>query len=191
VRLEGPHGEVSVGGVLAERLLGALVAAGGAPIPSDLLAEIPWPMAALDDPGARLRMVVSRLRQRLADVGVPDAVNATRGAYQLSVDSQLIDTERFDCLVESARRLTLVEPDRAAAMLDGALALWRGEPFGALASEPWAIAPVAHLVARRMAAEEELAELDLVRHREAVVVVRLRLGRWFACASSRGVFPSP
>ena len=175
VRLEGPSGEVRVGGVLAERLLGALVSVGGAPILTDVLAEVLWPTAPPSDPAPPLRMVVSRLRHRLAEVGIPDAVVATRRAYRLSVAGQLIDVERFTSLVDGARRLTPIEPDRAAAMLDGALALWRGAPFGELASEPWATGPVTHLLSQRMAAEEELAELDLARHREAAVVDRLRL----------------
>lgn len=171
-RLQGPSGEKSVGSLLAERLLGALVAAGGAPITLERFHEILWPGQREHSQGA-LRMAVLRLRQRLAQVGVPDGVTGARGAYRLTVPPDIIDTEVFTALVGDARRLADVEPDRASALLEGALALWRGEPFGALANESWARGQTARLSELRRGAEEHLAELDLVAGRESLVVSRL------------------
>ncbi len=173
VRLETPQGETSVGGLLAERLVGVLVVAGGDPLDHDVIAEALWPDR---DPGAAeppLRMAVSRLRVRLSSAGITDGVESRRGTYALGVPPAQIDVERFVSLTETARQLSPTAPERAAAQLEGALALWRGEPFGPLATEEWAIAFVARLCERRLGAEEDLSELDLVRRREAIAVDRL------------------
>ena len=175
VRLQGPHGATSVGGRNAERLLGALVAAGGRATSIDELAEAVWPTDAPSSSVAPLRMAVSRLRRRLVEAGVPDAVSAEPGGYRLTVPSEQVDVERFRLLVADARALAAAEPDRAAAHFDAALALWRGEPFGRLASEPWAIIPVANWNDLHLDVEEEAAELELARHRQATVISRLQL----------------
>ena len=86
-----------------------------------------------------------------------------------------VDVERFRLLVADARALATSEPDRAAAHFDAALALWRGEPFGRLASEPWAIIPVANWNDLHLDVEEEAADLELARHRQATVISRLQL----------------
>ena len=175
VRLQGPQGATSVGGRNAERLLGALVAAGGRGISIDELAEAVWPTDAPTSSVAPLRMAVSRLRRRLAEAGVPDAVSAEPGGYRLAVPNEQVDVERFRLLVADARALAASEPDRAAAHFDAALAVWRGEPFGRLASEPWAIIPVATWNDLHLDVEEEAAELELARHRQATVISRLQL----------------
>ena len=175
VRLQGPQGATNVGGRNAERLLGALVAAGGRAMSIDELAEAVWPTDAPSSSVAPLRMAVSRLRRRLVEAGVPDAVSAEPGGYRLTVPDEQVDVERFRLLVADARALAASEPDRAAAHFDAALALWRGEPFGRLASEPWAIIPVANWNDLHLDVEEEAADLELARHRQATVISRLQL----------------
>ena len=137
------------------------------------LAEAVWP----DDPPSSerrpFRMAVSRLRRRLADAGVLEAIVATRG-YRLSVPADQIDIERFRLLVADARA-----GQRRAGSGGGALrrraAVWQGEPFGRLAAEPWAIIPVAAWNELLLDVEEEAAELELARHRHATAVGRLQL----------------
>jgi DNA-binding SARP family transcriptional activator/predicted ATPase len=174
VRLGSVTGEFSAGGPLAERLLGLLVVAEGAPLDHDVITEVLWPDRHPGGSDPPLKMTVSRLRSRLARAGMEHAVEGRRGTYRLAVPAEKIDAEVFVSLTDAARRLAVPAPDRAAALLDGALALWRGEPFGALSAEPWATAYVARLDELRLAAEEELSELDLTRHREEIVVHRLR-----------------
>src|SRR5688572_11943638 len=126
------------------------------------------------DIGPPLRMAVSRLRQRLDRVGLPDCIVASRSAYRLAVAFDQVDSEQFSALVAEGRRVAEASVDRAAALLEAALALWRGEPFGSLSTEPWAEAPAARLLELRLGAEEELAGFDLMRGREGVIVERLR-----------------
>ena len=175
VRLQGPQGAASVGGRNAERLLGALVAAGRHGASIDALAEAVWPDDPPSSSAAPFRMAVSRLRRRLAEAGVLEAIVATPGGYRLSVPADQIDIERFRLLVADARALANAEPDRAAAHFDAALAVWRGEPFGRLAAEPWAILPVAAWNELLLDVEEEAAELELARHRHATAIGRLQL----------------
>ena len=146
-----------------------------APVSSDALVEVLWPDEVADDPVPALRMVASRLRRRLLEVGVPDAVVAGRGTYRLGVAAELVDGERFEALVREARVLAEPAPDRAAVLLEGALALWRGDAFGGLAHEPWAAwdrRPTRR--AADLGGGGGCSALDLVRQREVAVVDRLR-----------------
>ena len=173
VRLEGPSGSPSVGGPNAERLLGALVVARPDPAQVDALVEAVWP-----DTGASvasLRMAVSRLRHRMAAVGLPDAIASEAGGYRLTVPSDRIDIERFRSLVQVARGLAHTEPNRAAAHFDAALALWRGEPFGPRSHEAWAVVTAAAWHGAFLDMEEEAADLELARFRQATVISRLQL----------------
>lgn len=174
VRLQGVDGPRPVGGPLAERLLGALVVAGGNGASINLLTEWLWQGNPPADPLPPLRMAVSRLRRRLATVELEGAIDGANGAYRLEVPRASIDAQRFVDLVAEARNRSAFDRDRSATLYEGALALWHGEPFGALAGESWATLPAAELVELRRSAEEELADLDLARHREAVAVSRLR-----------------
>lgn len=177
VRLRAAMTDASTGGRVTTRLLVALVAHGPHPVRLEALAETAWPSGRPDDPVPPLRMAVSRLRNRLADrCGLEAAIRGVDGAYQLAVGVDDVDAWRFEALVGEAQRLAPVDPRRASHRFEGALALWSGEPFGDLGEEPWAIGHVSRLRELRLAAEEELAELDLALGREATAVLRLRRG---------------
>jgi DNA-binding SARP family transcriptional activator len=91
--------------------------------------------------------------------------------YVLRVDPERVDALRFETLVERASgALARGEPRAARDLLDGALALWRGEPLAGL---DLAVAPEAEIAAlhelRISARETRLeAELALGRHRDAL-----------------------
>jgi DNA-binding SARP family transcriptional activator/WD40 repeat protein len=151
---------------------------------ADQLAAAVWG----DEPPAswpkQVQICVMRLRRALG----PDAIETTAGGYRLAVIGDDLDTRRFEGLVERGRTLAADrEPDRAAATLARALALWRGDPFEDLDGWPPGRAEVARLAELRRSAQEDLldARLGAAEHREvaaeAEVLVAeepLRERRW-------------
>jgi DNA-binding SARP family transcriptional activator/streptogramin lyase len=120
-----------------------------------------------DDPpasaGKILQKYVSKLRRSLGD-----GVVLTRGhGYELAVDADAIDTERFERLVEEGRRSAQPEQIRQA------LALWRGPALADFIYEAFAQPAISRLEEMRLSAIEELAEHELVRGRHAVLVSEL------------------
>jgi transcriptional activator len=69
--------------------------------------------------------------------------------YLIGVERSELDLARFEDLVGEAGR---VPPERAAALLHDALAVWRGPPLADLADEPFARAAVPRLEDVRIAA---------------------------------------
>jgi DNA-binding SARP family transcriptional activator len=86
---------------------------------------------------------ISRLRKTLAagagNGSAGDGVVVTREhGYELKVDPGHLDSRRFERLVADGRELAADRPQAAASALEQALSLWRGEPLGDLAYEPFA-----------------------------------------------------
>ena len=106
----------------------------------------------------------------------------------LRVDDQQVDALRFQAMARQAHNdLASGQPSAAAARLDDALALWRGEPLAEFAAEPWAVPAVTRLTETYDLAAEDRAGawLALGRHAEAateleaMVAARpLRERRW-------------
>ena len=115
-------------------------------------------------------------------------IETTPSGYRLVAGDDDVDAWRFEHLVHRAAELAeLDEHDRAADVLDRALALWRGEPFADL--DGWApgAAEASRLVELRRRAEERLVEarLALAEHGDVVGTARtlaaaepLREQRW-------------
>ncbi len=87
--------------------------------------------------------MVSRLRQRIG----PDQLPRRLDGYALAVDAECIDSVRFERLVASARATP--DPAMALRLVDDALAMWVGTPFGPLSSERAFTARVARLLQLR------------------------------------------
>src|SRR5262249_24116562 len=110
---------------------------------------------------------VSRLRRVLR----PDRVVRSGPGYQLVVEPGELDADRFARLVADGRELLAAgQPERAAATLREALALWRGPALADVAYEPFTSHETARLDELRLDAVEERieADLELGRHRELV-----------------------
>lgn len=84
-------------------------------------------------------------RQRTA----PTMLVTEPGGYRLVLATDAADSLMFTHLAEQARVLLDSDPQRALRRCDEALALWRGEPFGACSDALWAAAAVAGLVETR------------------------------------------
>ncbi|MFF7444794.1 MULTISPECIES: BTAD domain-containing putative transcriptional regulator [unclassified Streptomyces] len=112
-----------VGGARLRALLTVLALRPGRTVTPSLLVDEVWggdPPA--DAPGA-LQALVGRLRRALG----ADAVASVDGGYRLTAAPDDIDLHRFDRLTgEGTRALADGDPAKAAGVLDGALALWRG-----------------------------------------------------------------
>ena len=149
-------------------LLAALLAARGATVPADSLAELLWGEALPDNPTAALHSQVSRLRRSLARVlgGGCDLVTRAPG-YALTVSPEDVDALRFERLIAAARA---ANTEDAADMYDEALQLWRGSAYGEFADVLPAFLEGIRLDELRLAAVEERARALLELGRAASVI---------------------
>ena len=135
-----------------------------------------------DDPpesaAKMVHMYVSELRKLLEADGIgEDAwhVLVTRPpGYVLQIEPDQLDANRFAELIEAGRRaLGDGRPVDALALLDEALALWRGPPLAEVADRPFAQAEAARLEDLRLGAVEDRIEAQLALGRDATVVGEL------------------
>ncbi|MFH8627825.1 ATP-binding protein [Streptomyces vietnamensis] len=119
--------EAALSGARLRALLTALAAAGGgrAVGPGALIDQV-WAdgdPADDQDRTAALQALVGRLRRALGR----EAVVSEPGGYRLAADPDAVDLHRFERLAaEGAAALAAGHAERAAALLDEALGLWRG-----------------------------------------------------------------
>ncbi len=153
----------------AQRLaLSVLLVEAGHLVPADRLIEELWGDEPPADPAAALRNQLSRLRRALGPAAA-DLV-AAPGGYRLHLKPAQVDAARFEELLASAREAT---GEEALAILDGALALWRGPALGEFADRPFAQPEAVRLEELRLAAQEQRAELLLRLDRAGDAVVTL------------------
>ncbi|MEU9790819.1 BTAD domain-containing putative transcriptional regulator [Streptomyces sparsogenes] len=128
-----------------------------------LIGEI-WDAGPPADGHGALQALVGRLRRALGK----DAVRSVPGGYRLCADPDDVDLHRFERLVtEGTAALEDGDPAKAAAVLDDALALWRGP---ALADLPGAGSAAARAEARRLDARRCRIAADLaLGHAERVL----------------------
>ena len=94
--------------------------------------------------------------------------------YLLELAADELDLDRFEALVEEARRASAAgDPAAASAALRLGLAIWRGPPLADLAFEPFAQAAAARLEEQRLAALESRLEADLALGRAPELIGEL------------------
>ncbi|QGZ48669.1 AfsR/SARP family transcriptional regulator [Streptomyces sp. QHH-9511] len=146
---------VTVGGARLRALLTALALRAGRTVPVAVLVDEVWDGEPPADGPAALQALVGRLRRALGR----EAVVSAPGGYRLAAVPDDVDAHRFERLVqEGVRRLGAGDPARAAALLDGALGLWRGP---ALADLPDRAVEAARWDARRLDARRARLEASL------------------------------
>jgi DNA-binding SARP family transcriptional activator/Flp pilus assembly protein TadD len=158
VRIDGRV--IDVGHARQRCVLVALLVDANRTVSVDALVERVW----ADRPPQRARSAVysylSRLRQALA--AAPEVrIARQHGGYFVTVDAMAVDVHRFHGLV--ARAHAAADAAAAAALLDEALGLWRGDVFASL-DTPW-------LNTVRLALDRDRMAAELDRND-----VRLRLG---------------
>lgn len=140
-------------------------------VTSERLLEELW-----DDPsstGAKssLQAQVSRLRKRLPR---PGTIVGDRRGYRLDVGPDGLDVWRFERLLGEGRAaLDDGRLDDAVALLDEALACWRGEPFVEIAEDGPGRGEAARLAELRLIAEADRSRADIGRGRPADALARL------------------
>jgi predicted ATPase/DNA-binding SARP family transcriptional activator len=115
-------------------LLAALAAAAPHAVDSDQLIEGLWAGDAPSNARKALQVLLTRLRRGLSSGGV-EIVFGPEG-YALDVDVEEIDALLFDQQVQAERAMPPAALDARQRVLESALALWRGEPFGDVRDEP-------------------------------------------------------
>ena len=163
-------GSVSLG-PKPKAVLAVLLLHANEPVSAERLALAVWGEEVPGGAVANVHQNVSRLRKALGD---PDAVSTTAAGYCLRVRPGELDAERFEGLVEDARRaLDDGQPESAADILREALGLWRGPALAEFAYEPFARSEADRLEEQRLAALELRVEADLLAGRHAELVGEL------------------
>ncbi len=158
-------------GAKERAILARLLLDPGRTVPADALLEAVWEGVPRDVAARSLAVRVANLRAFLEPGrarGAPSSLLVRDGAgYRLAVAPGQVDAERFERCVRTAAGLA---PAAALELLDNALALWRGTPFGELAEAEFARAEVRRLEGLHSQAEETRARalVELGRPLEAI-----------------------
>ncbi|MCX4968965.1 winged helix-turn-helix domain-containing protein [Streptomyces sp. NBC_00654] len=135
---------VALGGARLRALLTVLALSPGRAVPAGVLVDEVWDGDPPADAVGALQALVGRLRRALGRA----AVGSVDGGYRLTAAPDAVDLHRFERLAgEGARALEQGDAAGAAALLDEALALWRGP---ALADLPDRAAAASRWEARRL-----------------------------------------
>lgn len=147
-------------------LLAHLLLRGGEPMSAEQLIEQLWGERPPSDPKGALQAKVSQLRRALGDAepGGRDLVVTDPAGYRLRPRELAVDADRFADLLSRARAEPA--PRTRAALLDEALALWRGPAFAEVAETMAAQPVIRRLTEQRLTAVEDRAEtlLELGEH---------------------------
>jgi DNA-binding SARP family transcriptional activator/Tfp pilus assembly protein PilF/DNA-binding XRE family transcriptional regulator len=168
-------GPVDIGPSMPRSLLALLALQPNRVVTREEIVDVLW---GEGPPKSSLNLVytyVARLRRAL-DPAQP--IVAAHGGYQLVLDSNGLDSMRFDELAAEARRIAREDPDGAEAAYSEALQQWRGAVLSdmpdRLRQHPAAMA----LAQRRLATALAYADLvmELGRHELAAVQLQRLTG---------------
>ncbi|WP_433327773.1 BTAD domain-containing putative transcriptional regulator [Spirillospora sp. CA-294931] len=153
--------------------LAALLVRAGRRVSYDRLIDDLWPSDAPGKPVNALRVKASQLRRvlREAEPDGPEIIMSSASGYVLDVERDAVDARRFEA--EVARAAEVDDPRGRAAILAGALALWRGPAFAGFEDEEFVRPAVARLEESRLAALEDLARARLALGEHAALVGEL------------------
>ncbi|MFE2086163.1 BTAD domain-containing putative transcriptional regulator [Streptomyces sp. NPDC059460] len=135
---------VVIGGARLRALLTVLALRPGRTVPATVLVDEVWDGDPPADAVGALQALVGRLRRVLGH----EAITSAESGYRLAADPDAVDLHRFGRLAgDGTRALEEGDPAKAVAVLDDALALWRGP---VLADLPDRGAVAARWTARRL-----------------------------------------
>jgi DNA-binding SARP family transcriptional activator len=169
---------VDVGGTQPRTVLAMLLVAGGRVVPAESIIEALWGHDPPDSAAGTLQSYVSRLRRVLVPGGARGEAAKVLAwdppGYKLVVGSKALDTHRFEVLADQGRGLLLAgDYEAARALLEDALALWRGPALLEFAHLDFAWGFAAKLEERKLVATEDRIDADLRLGRHAAVVGEL------------------
>jgi len=166
---------LDIGGPKQRALLVILLLSVNVPVSRDVLVDRLWGEHPPSGAQHTLEVYVSRLRKALEPAAEGPVVLARPGAYVLRAAEERIDVRRFERLAAQGRRaLEDGAPDRAAADLREALALWRGAPLSDVSQERFAQGEIARLEEMRAGVIEDRIEADLALARHVDLVGELQ-----------------
>ena len=157
---------ISLGGPKQRALLVLLLLEAGRVVPLDRLVEELWAGDPPPTAVASLQNFVAQLRKALG----ADTIETRPPGYVVRLDPEQLDVARVRSLVDAARAS---EPVRRAALLDEALAQWRGEPLAEFRYETFAREEIARLEEFHLTLVEERAEAKLAIGAHAGLVTEL------------------
>jgi predicted ATPase/DNA-binding SARP family transcriptional activator len=142
-------------------LLAQLAVDTGRVVPADRLIDRLWSDQLPAKPAGALQTRVSQLRSALdeAEPGSRRLVVSRPPGYLLDVAPDAVDASRFEALLAEAA--TTTDLRERVAVLDDALALWRGPVLADFADEEFAREVTPRLVELRLTAWEQRAEARL------------------------------
>lgn len=160
---------LALGGPKQRAVLGHLLLHANEAVSTGTLVQALWG----DDPPPAARNALQSYVSRLRTVLGRDRIDGTAAGYLLHADLQEVDLLQFEQLVADAGAAVTTDPSTAIALVDDALALWRGRPLADLDDPPWSAAPVARLEQRRLEAIEVRADAHLATGQSEQVVAEL------------------
>ena len=167
----GEDGPIPLGGPKQRATLAILLLAANRVVPVERLADDLYagepPVTAV----TQVQRQISELRKALGSAAV---IETRAPGYLIRLAPQQLDLNRFERRVADAGgALAQGEAQRAADLLQEALALWRGPPLADLAHEPFAQPAIARLEELRLGALEQRIDADLALGRHADLVGEL------------------
>lgn len=145
---------VPLGGPKQRAVLAHLLLRANEVVPAEVLVDEVWG----EEPPERARNVIQTYISHLRKALGRDRIHTHAPGYRLTLDSSDLDAIRFDKLVRDAKKALPMDPDVAVAILDDALALWRGPALADLAGQSSLLAEAARLDELRLEAQEDRIE---------------------------------
>ena len=174
---------VALGGSRQRALLAVFLLHANETLSTERLIDELWGERPPSTAGKTVQVRISRLRKALtagSDDSGGNGLLITRDyGYELRLDPDRLDSHRFERLaVEGRGELAAGRPEAAVSALERALSLWRGEPLGDLAYEPFAQLEIGRLRDMRVAVREQLidAKLALGGHSDVVGELEALIG---------------
>ena len=162
---------VAVGGARTRTVLAMLLIDANRVVAADRLVNELWPEHGRKRAAANLQVRLSELRRALRSVKQGERLVTRSPGYLLRVTADELDVLVFEQLVSAGREaIAAGDADRAIALLDQSLALWRGPALADLGDGTFASAERARLDEERLAALESRIEAQLAcgRHDETI-----------------------
>ena len=157
---------IPLGPLKQRAVLATLLCRPGSPVSVDLLTEAVWDDEPPRTARKNLQLYVSTLRKILAEAGAIGRLSLRPGGYVLHVDSDELDSLRFQALARAGREAAAAgDAERAARLLHEALTLWTGPPLPELGWSPVVHAEADRLSSRHLGVCEDWAEAALAAGR--------------------------